>query len=531
MSGIGHKRPRPSTSSSTLPKEKALAKRSRVAPVVLVPQPQEGVFGSLRQSAVGRYIGRLFGLSSGTPPISSASPSSDDSDFFEIISPPTSPPIPSLSTPAASDSHRISIDWEDYPNPSPYNTNPSGPHSRLTRPPPRRPDRDDFGVNPSQNPFAWGMTIRQNNQKNERELSVLAGSSQKEKYEELLRRTFAGAPGMGRRAAAKSQLGSSRSGLQTVLSNDQANKSFDGLVSPKPQTDGYKPMERRAIGSSAKEKASKGSGFDLSRMSSALNDLKVSQSEKEKKIRPPKPVLPSKLTPEQEAAVVANLRNPAFKSANVAADVTTDSIRRLKPGTWLDDEVMNWYCGQMTERAKEVGKRKVHFLNSFFYGKLSEMGYTKGRLRRWTKKVDIFGLDVLVFPINQGNMHWTACAINFAKKRIEYYDSMGDYGKHREDVFYHVREYLEEEHKDKKGKPMDFDGWQDYFNPKAPQQDNGADCGVFSCQTLESVARGRDLAGEGFEFSHKDMPFFRRLMIWEIGQKKLEDRVWGSPEK
>jgi sentrin-specific protease 1 len=39
-------------------------------------------------------------------------------------------------------------------------------------------------------------------------------------------------------------------------------------------------------------------------------------------------------------------------------------------------------------------------------------------------------------PINLGNMHWIAAVINFKQKRIEYFDSMGDYGDGMQDVFY-----------------------------------------------------------------------------------------------
>ena len=39
-------------------------------------------------------------------------------------------------------------------------------------------------------------------------------------------------------------------------------------------------------------------------------------------------------------------------------------------------------------------------------------------------------------PINLGNMHWIAAVINFKQKRMEYFDSMGDYGDGMEDVFY-----------------------------------------------------------------------------------------------
>ena len=41
----------------------------------------------------------------------------------------------------------------------------------------------------------------------------------------------------------------------------------------------------------------------------------------------------------------------------------------------------------------------------------------------------------MIFPINLGQMHWTAAAINFREKRLEYYDSMGDRSSTREVVF------------------------------------------------------------------------------------------------
>ena len=52
-----------------------------------------------------------------------------------------------------------------------------------------------------------------------------------------------------------------------------------------------------------------------------------------------------------------------------------------------------------------------------------------------------------------------------------------------------------------------------------PQQENGYDCGVFTCQFMEAISRGE----ENFNFSQQDMPYLRRRMIWEIGNAKLRD--------
>lgn len=45
--------------------------------------------------------------------------------------------------------------------------------------------------------------------------------------------------------------------------------------------------------------------------------------------------------------------------------------------------------------------------------------------RRTRNQVDIFSKDVILIPVNHNNAHWTAAAINFRRKRIESYDSMG----------------------------------------------------------------------------------------------------------
>ena len=52
-----------------------------------------------------------------------------------------------------------------------------------------------------------------------------------------------------------------------------------------------------------------------------------------------------------------------------------------------------------------------------------------------------------------------------------------------------------------------------------PLQENGYDCGVFTCQFLQGLSRGED----SITFTQRDMPQLRRRMIWEIGNAKLRD--------
>ena len=92
-------------------------------------------------------------------------------------------------------------------------------------------------------------------------------------------------------------------------------------------------------------------------------------------------------------------------------------------------------------------------------------------------------------------------------------------GRKRGKVYKYLRDYLNKEHKDKKKKDFDFTGWEDYFDENAPQQENGYDCGVFSCQYMECLSRGAD-----FTFGQANMGYLRQRMILEITRGKLWDQ-------
>jgi len=92
-------------------------------------------------------------------------------------------------------------------------------------------------------------------------------------------------------------------------------------------------------------------------------------------------------------------------------------------------------------------------------------------------------------------------------------------GFSREVVYKHLRDFLDAEHRYRKNQPFDFTGWENYTLPTTPQQENGYDCGVFTCQFMESLSRGE----ETFNFTQENMPYLRRRMIWEIGNTKLRD--------
>ncbi|GAC95540.1 Ulp1 protease [Pseudozyma hubeiensis SY62] len=306
--------------------------------------------------------------------------------------------------------------------------------------------------------------------------------------------------------------------------------------------------------------------------------------------------LPDTLGVEEEQAVTSVFSKRGVISEITGAAVSDADVQKLRPRQWLNDEVINFYGALILIRANEADKKRtqaiaaakdapaeadgkpngkggkgkpkrpydesldafwrVHYFSSFFWSNLKSKGFDG--VKRWTRRIDIFSKDLILFPINLGNAHWVCGVINMRKHRFEYYDSMG---AHNQAAFNLMRTYLTEEARDKKKKEIDLRGWKDVFSDDSPQQENSYDCGVFAAQTLEQVSRrdphtpipleaprvtwkgesldegagklsiggagGDDSDDEGEEyewnFGQQNMPYLRRRMAYEIYSKHLLD--------
>ena len=75
----------------------------------------------------------------------------------------------------------------------------------------------------------------------------------------------------------------------------------------------------------------------------------------------------------------------------VTAGMNWNDAERLKPSSWLNDEIVNFYGMMISERARKAEQAgdqaflKVHVFNSFFYATLRNKRYAG--VQRWTKKV------------------------------------------------------------------------------------------------------------------------------------------------
>ena len=186
--------------------------------------------------------------------------------------------------------------------------------------------------------------------------------------------------------------------------------------------------------------------------------------------------------------------------------VQRGSLRCLRPGKWLNDEVIHYFLMTLADRDEELNPdRRSHFFKSFFVTKLLNEGsakegtYEYKNVKRWSKKApgkDLFSLDKIVFPINQNQMHWV-CAVAFMRERkIQFYDSMGSNGMY---YLKHLLQYLKDEHQDKNKSPLPGDWELIPSTDDTPQQLNGYDCGVFTCMFADFVSRDAPL---NFDQSH-----------------------------
>jgi len=180
--------------------------------------------------------------------------------------------------------------------------------------------------------------------------------------------------------------------------------------------------------------------------------------------------------------------------------VQRGSVHRLRPTKWLNDEVIHFFLTTLARREAHLSKDRprqlrCHFYKSFFMTKLlGQGGYRYANVRRWSRKVhgkDIFPLDKIICPINCGGMHWTCAVIDMQKRRIQFYDSLLGSGM---DYLKSLMEYLKDEHRNKFKKELDTSNWELLdCQPNTPQQENGYDCGVFTCMFADYLSRDMPL--------------------------------------
>ncbi|XP_046651654.1 sentrin-specific protease 1-like isoform X3 [Daphnia pulicaria] len=190
--------------------------------------------------------------------------------------------------------------------------------------------------------------------------------------------------------------------------------------------------------------------------------------------------------------------------------ITRRDVKTLSGLNWLNDQVINFYLTLVMERSSSGDWPKAYAFNTFFYPKLMSSGH--GGLKRWTRKVDLFQQDIILIPVHLG-LHWCLATVCPKEQAIRYYDSMGG---RNQDCLNGLKRYMEAESMDKKKTSLDTSKWTLECIEDIPQQMNGSDCGMFTCKYAEYLSRKAKIT-----FAQKDMPYFRKRMVYEIITQKL----------
>ena len=216
------------------------------------------------------------------------------------------------------------------------------------------------------------------------------------------------------------------------------------------------------------------------------------------------------------AAVTAKTGGRAAKIGAIDAAAEASAAKTAKAATATLSASVAGATASAYITAPKVLPR-VHFMNSFFFSKLTPKGvYAYGSVRRWTRKLDyfIFDCDLVCVPVNFEGEHWVMVGIYFKEKRIVYCDGFWRELWHVErgvQVMRCLLQFVKDEVADKKGVELEMTEWRMDSLKNIPVQDDGHSCGVFSLMFARYLARG-----EAMNFSQTNMAFLRRQIAADV---------------
>lgn len=251
-------------------------------------------------------------------------------------------------------------------------------------------------------------------------------------------------------------------------------------------------------------------------LNNELEKLVISENPSTKQTETIKVLNKAELQKVQNAWKVSNPQECIADSFRV--QVTTRDIQTLRHGAWLNDTVIDFYLALITNRSQQDKSLPRTFaFTSHFYPKLEKEGFEG--VKRWAarKKIDVTQMDYIYIPVNRNNTHWCLAVINNKDARFEFYDSMNGRGKH---TLSNLRDYMISQtmmtYPESDPKELGYGSYEMLTSVPCPQQENAADCGVFTCKMVEVLSREQPLL-----FTQQDMPNLRMQMTLEILSRKL----------
>ncbi|GMJ02521.1 hypothetical protein HRI_003921300 [Hibiscus trionum] len=194
-----------------------------------------------------------------------------------------------------------------------------------------------------------------------------------------------------------------------------------------------------------------------------------------------------------------------------AVSISKRDVDLLEPETFVNDTIIDFYIKYLKNQIQPEERQRFHFFNSFFFRKLADLDKDPSsisdgraaflRVRKWTRKLDMFGKDYIFIPVNF-NLHWSLLVICHLGEVAAFKDE--DLSKsskvpcilHMDSIRGNhaglknlVQSYLWEEWKERH-KETSEDLSSKFLNLRfvsleLPQQENSFDCGLFLLHYLE----------------------------------------------
>ena len=196
---------------------------------------------------------------------------------------------------------------------------------------------------------------------------------------------------------------------------------------------------------------------------------------------------------------------PSVKSGQI----TLREYCTLQKEQFVNDSIVEFCVDNLFKRLCDKERNLIHIFSHRFWQKITQWkiadGCSKEKYRHnlvanWTKSVDIFQKDLLLFYICN-NEHWyfvivqkpglIDCTDHGAQKdkpQMLVFDSYSDLGRNHSSELKVIRDYLKCEWAVKKKlRPLYEFSLKEVklIQPKIPQQPNGFDCALYMLHNLE----------------------------------------------
>ncbi|KAH9611224.1 hypothetical protein KSS87_018040 [Heliosperma pusillum] len=193
-----------------------------------------------------------------------------------------------------------------------------------------------------------------------------------------------------------------------------------------------------------------------------------------------------------------------------AVSVRKSDVDLLQPDVFVNDTIIDFYITYLRNGIPHERRHSFHFFSSFFFRKLADLDKNPSsvsdgkaafqRVRRWTRKVNIFEKDYIFIPVNY-NLHWSLIVLchpgevaNFNDDNIdEALKELGNRGRRygqfnfglcvcagaTQQQYDYLLEEWKERHKDTAEDITSKFLSLRFLSLELPQQENCSDCGLF----------------------------------------------------